>query len=207
MRFILLAFALIGVALYLSNPQTFGISQGFQLSGGDRIARRGAPLNFSKIGDFGAEMFDFFTDDPARDGLLEMASNESEGTQAFSAVKVAPSYAAQLTAIAAALHSTPEATAAEMFSATQACLPAETPDPMINYFSGLVQVVAQTAQFPQAEQTAEFKRLSAPLTEALIAWLQFMPEEQRAAQTAVLQAWADRPEALVACHRAWLDLE
>lgn len=207
MRFILLAFALIGVALYLSNPAAFGVYQGFQLSGGDRIARRGAPLNFSKIGDFGTDVFDFFTDDPARDRLLEMASNESEGTQAFSAVKVPPSYEVQLAAITAALHSAPETTAAEMFSATQACLPVQTPEPLVNYFSGLVQVVAQTAQFPQVEQTAEFQRLSAPLTQALIAWLQFMPEEQRAAQTAVLQTWADRPKALVACHQAWLDLE
>ncbi len=207
MRFILLAFALIGVALYLSNPATFGVYQGFQLSGGDRVVRRGAPLNFSKIGDFGSEMFDFLTDNLARDRLLEMARNESDATQAFSAVKVPPSYKAQLTAITAALHSAPETTAADMFSATQACLPAQTLEPMVNYFSGLVQVFAQTAQFPQAEQTAEFERLSAPLTQTLIAWLQFMPEEQRATQTEVLQAWADRPTELVACHQAWLDPE
>lgn len=220
MRFIILALALIGAALYISNPQAFGAKKKFQLSENGRVVSREpdrARFDFTKIGDFGVELYEKFIaapDDSASTQAIEVArtkpalQTDPENSQVLSAVGTPESltYEGQLAAISAALHENPEATAAQMQAATQACLSNQAPDPLANYFSGLVQVVAQTSQLPQAQQVESFKSLSAPLTQALKAWLQFLPEDQRAVNTAVLQDWAARPKDLVACHQAWLGI-
>ena len=219
MRFIILALVLIGVALYISNPQAFGVKQKFQLSGNGGILSREPErpnFDFTKISEFGVKLYEKFTaspEDSASTETVELASAEptpsatTANSQALSAIggPDLATYDGQLAAIALALQNAPVDTAAQMRSATQACLATQAPEPLANYFSGLVQVIAQTTQLPQAQQVESFKAQSAPLTQALKAWLKFMPEEQRAANTAILQDWAARPKELVACHLAWLN--
>jgi len=221
MRFIILALALIGVALYISNPQAFGVKQKFQLSENGRVMSR-APerprFDFTIIGDLGVELYEKFTASPSDSASVnevEIASGqdntplngiESQTLSAIGSPDVT-TYEGQLSAIATAMQNAPEATTTQMRAATRACLTAQAPEPLANYFAGLVQVVAQTAQLPQAQQVESFKAQSAALTQALRGWLQFMPEDQRAANTRILQDWAARPKDLVACHRAWLSAE
>ncbi|HIP23557.1 MAG TPA: hypothetical protein EYG79_08210 [Rhodobacteraceae bacterium] len=218
MRFILLAFALIGVVFYISNPQAFGVKKKFEFSVGGQVTRNetgGANFDFSKIGDFGVEMYEKFTATPddSDSGVVATAANvEAETTLGHSETQILSSistpdldtYTGQMAAISRALQAEPTATAAQMQTAMQACLTTESPEQLTNYFVGLVQVVAQTAQLPQAQQADSFKQYSAPLTQALRGWLQFLPEDQRVANTLVLQQWAAQPKALVACNLAWL---
>jgi hypothetical protein len=218
MRFILLAIALIGVAFYISNPQVFGVKKKFELSTGGHVTRNetgGANFDFAKIGDFGAEMFDLFTsepDDSAPAIVAAVATTEAESPQSSEDSKILiaidtpdlNSYTGQMTAISNALQADPIATAAHMQTAMQACLTDKSPPQLTNYFVGLVQVVSQTSQLPQAQQAEGFAQYSAPLTQALKTWLQILPEDQRAANTQVLQTWAAQPQALVACNQVWL---
>ncbi len=221
MRYIILALALIGAALYISNPQAFGVKQKFQLSENGRVVSR-APersrFDFTIIGDLGTELYEKFAASPSDSASAEgmdAASGQEDtalnGTETLTLSAIGTSdvatYEGQLSAIAAAMRNAPDATTAQMRAATQACLPAQAPEPLANYFTELVQVVAHTAQLPQAQQVESFKAQSAPLTQALKAWLKFMPEDQRAANTAILQDWAAQPKDLVACHLAWLGAE
>ena len=218
MRFILLAFALIGVVFYISNPQAFGVKKKFEFSIDGHTTRNdtgGADFDFTKIGDFGMEMYEKFTDTPSDSDsgvVAAVASVEAETalggdeTQILSSINAPDlgTYMGQMAAISRALQAEPTATAAQMQTAMQACLTNESPEQLTNYFVGLVQVVAQTAQLPQAQQADSFKEYSAPLTQALRGWLQFLPEDQRVANTLILQQWAAQPKALVACNLAWL---
>jgi len=219
MRFIILAFALIGVALYISNPQAFGAKHKLKFSESGRTVNRERELpelDFAKISDFGVGLYEKFAGSPDNSDNTETvdlaipdpaATSADIDMQVLSAVNRPDltTYEGQLAAIALALQNDPMETAAQMRAATQACLPAQAPEPLTNYFSGLVQVVAQTAQLPQTQQVESFKAYSAPLTQALKGWLKFMPEEQRAINTTILQDWAARPKELVACHLAWLN--
>ncbi len=218
MRFILLAFALFIGALFISDPQAFGVPKKFQLSGNGRVVSHEpdrASFDLGKISEFGAGIYAKLTESQGDSrgenaGAAVESGNQASSSAADSQVLSAiedtgiSGYDQQLVAISNALHERPEATAALMQSATQACLSAEAPGPLVNYFSGLVQVVALTAQLPQTQQVESFKAQSAPLTQALKAWLKFMPDDQRAANTAILQDWAARPKDLVACHLTWL---
>jgi len=205
MRFVLLAFVLIGVALFLANPRSFGVGYGVELSEGKSLARVTPRLNLSKIGDFGAEMVDVVIVASSRAAESYAAS----GNQVYRTVKQPPTYPEQLRAIALALSVEPEETAVSMYDATEACLGEsgiEAAPQMVNYFSGLVQVVAITAELPEAEKAEQFVALSAPLTVSLKAWLQFMSESERAENALLLESWAAQPKALVACHLDWLNL-
>ncbi|NOR64348.1 MAG: hypothetical protein GQ535_17905 [Rhodobacteraceae bacterium] len=218
MRFILLAFALIGVAFYISNPQAFGGKKKFELSTGGQVTRNetgGANFDFAKIGEIGADMFDLFTTEPddsaptivAAVAKSDIEATEShEGSQILSAIDTPDlsTYAGQMAAISSALQADPIASAAHMHTAMQACLTDKSPPQLTNYFVGLVQVVSQTSQLPEAQQAESFAQYSAPLTLALKTWLQILPEDQRVANTLVLQSWAAQPQALVACNQAWL---
>jgi hypothetical protein len=209
MRFILLAMALLGVVYYISNPQQFGLKHKIELSGNGRIAfaqPAGAHVDFSKISQYGANLLD----------SLALASGDSGAggtatrvdTRVMSAIEASALtvYKGRLAAISAALRSQPEATAAQMQAATKACLPAGAPPQLVNYFSGLVQVVALTSELPPEQQLASFNARSAPLTKAMKAWLAFMPDADREANTRILTEWAARPKALVACHQTWLGM-
>jgi len=205
MRFVFLAFVLFGVALFLANPKSFGMGNGLKLSGGNSIAQIAPRLNLSKVGDLGAEMVDVIVVASGQAAEAYAAS----GNQVYRAVKQPPTYEAQLTAIRLALNAEPEKTAANMYDATESCLEedgSEAQPQLINYFSGLVQIEAQTAPLPEDEKTAQFGVLSAPLTDALKAWLKFTPEGQHAENETILADWAAHPTALVACHLEWLDL-
>ncbi len=218
MRFILLAFALIGIIFYITNPQAFGVKKKFELSTGGHVVRNetgGANFDFTIIGDFGASLLGKLTaapDDSANSAPADVASiaafapagnKKNLILSAISSPDVG-TYQGQMAAISQALQADPTATAAEMQTAMQACLPDRAPPQMINYFVGLVQVVAQTSQLPQAQQADSFRKYSEPLTQTLKVWLQLLPEDQRAANTLVLQDWAARPKALVACNQTWL---
>lgn len=205
MRFVLLALVMLGAALYLADPRSFGVRKGFELSGGKPVAGLSPRLDISKIGDFGAEMVD----------VVAVASNRAaeayaaSGNQVYRTAKYPPSYQAQLDGITLALTDAPEETAANMYDATKACLEeggAVASPQLVNYFSGLVQIVAQIAALPEEEKAERFNLLSGPLTDALKAWLMFTPEGQRAENEVILADWAARPKALVACHLEWLDL-
>ncbi|MBL1436587.1 MAG: hypothetical protein COB08_010365 [Rhodobacteraceae bacterium] len=218
MRFILLSIALFGLVLYISNPEAFGKKREFKLSVGGRIVReepKGATIDFAKIGDFGVEMYESFFDSPddsASNDTIVLAGNDQTSapngpeTQILSAISAPDitTYSGQVSAISFAMHADPVGTTTQMQAAMKACLPHQYPEPLTNYFVGLVQVVSETAQLPLAEQTANFREESAPLTQALRAWLQFLPEDQRAENTLLLQDWAARPKDLVACHISWL---
>lgn len=205
MRFVLLAFVMFGVALFLANPRNFGVGNGFELSEGKPVVGLTPRLDISKIGDFGAEMVDVVAVASSRAAEAYAAS----GNQVYRTVQYPPSYQAQLNGITLALTNKPEETAANMYNATKSCLEeggAVAPPHLVNYFSGLVQIVARTAALPEPEKAERFNALSGPLTDALKAWMMFTPEGQRAENETILADWAARPKALVACHLEWLDL-
>ncbi len=218
MRFILLAFALIGVVFFVSNPQAFGMKKKFEFSVGGKVERNetgGANIDFSEIGRFGAEMFGFLKTEPDDSPSIiapKAASSQSEAIQSSNESQILSSmntsdlgtHAGQMAAISSALQAEPIATAKHMQTAMQACLTEASPPPLTNYFVGLVQVVSQTSQLPEAQQAESFAQYSAPLTQALKTWLQFLPEDQRAAHTLILETWAAQPQALVACNQTWL---
>ncbi len=205
MRFVLLAFVMFGVALFLANPRNFGVGYGFELSEGKPVAGLTPRLNISKIGDFGADVVDVVVVASSRAAEAYAAS----GNQVYRTAKLPPSYQEQITGIALALTAEPEATAANMYNATKSCLEedgAVAAPELVNYFSGLVQISARTAALPEVEKAERFSALSGPLTDALKAWLLFTPDGQRPENNIVLENWAARPKALVACHLEWLNL-
>lgn len=233
MRFILLAFALLGVAFYISNPEVFGAKRNFQIAENGRVVPNqtgGANFDFAKIGEFGGEMFDMLlgsdTDsvesaassaqNAATDGVTPLIETAS-ATPAQTAISETPpmmlsaiqtpdlgSYDGQLAAIARALQDDPMTASANMRAATVACLDAQAPAVLANYFVGIVQLIAETSQLPEAEQTANFTSKSQPLTELVKAWMASLPAAQRGQVTQELQNWAGRPTELVACHQPWL---
>jgi len=214
MRFIFLAIALLGAALFISSPQVFGNKKKFQLSDNGRVVRpepNKTGFDFSKIGDFGVEMYKKFTTTHDDSGSIDtttepetaIGSAESQVNNTQNAPDLS-TYNGQVLAISLAMQNDLEAATSQMKIAMQACLTTQSPEQLTNYFVGLVQVVAETSQLPQAQQADNFRLKNAPLTQALAGWLRFMPEDQRAAHTLVLQNWAAQPKALVACNLAWL---
>jgi len=218
MRFILLALAMIGVVFYISNPQAFGAKKKFQLTGNGHVERNmtgGANVDFTKIADFGVDMFDRLSNTRDDSASLELASAE-ENTQNIAteahilSARDGPdlnSYEGQLSAIAKALEEDHNRTSIYMKIATQACVANRPAHEITSYFVGLVQAVAHTAQLPQAQQGEGFRSESAALTQELTAWLKELPADERAANTLVLQEWAARSNELVACQLAWLKPE
>ncbi len=218
MRFILISIALFGLVLYISNPEAFGKKKKFEIVVGGRYVReepKAATLDFEKIGIFGVEMYERFfasPDDSVSNEVIELAAIEptvlldATGTHILSAIDTPDiaTYSGQVAAIWLAMQANAEATTTQMRAAMQVCLSNQAPEPLANYFAGLVQVVAEIEQLPQAQQADNFREKSAPLTQDLRVWLQLLPEDQRAANTLVLQDWAARPKDLVACHIGWL---
>ncbi len=216
MRFIFLAFALFGVAFYVSNPQVFGSKRTFQTSENGRIVRNqtgGNNVDLAAIGEYGAELFNKFTksaDDSAPEGSATAQNSTQPASQPDSQILSAiqtpdlSTYEGRLAAISVAMQNNPETTNTAMRSATTACLGAQTSPILANYFAELVQLVAQTSQLPSTAQAASFQPKSAALTALLKAWLASLPEAERAAATQELQNWAGRSADLVACHVAWL---
>lgn len=226
MRFILIAIGLLGLALYISNPQSFGAKKKFELSTDGRVARndKGKPeVDFGKVAEYGASLFeivlgrapdspsDSSAPPPATAPIIAAtaetpAPEKPDNSRMLSAIN-APDLSTregQMLAITTALQADPAGTATLMQSAMQACMPENTPPQLVNYFTGIVQAVSQTAQLPTAQQAESFARTTEPLNTALKAWLKFMPEAQRSANTGILQYWAARPNDLIACNLPWL---
>ncbi len=81
MRFILLAFALLAAIFYISNPQAFGVKQNFKVSGNGRVERNltgGANVDFTKIGEFGANLFNDFME-TGTDSVEDLQTNAQNG--------------------------------------------------------------------------------------------------------------------------------
>jgi len=228
MRFILMAIALMGVGLYLANPQAFGAKGKFNTSNAGHVVvnqRGAARVDLGKIEASGAALFgkiaSSLSDSPAPESPQSQPAAAT--TDVASAVPSTPetpasskilsaieapdlsTYNGRLAAIYTALNQNPEQTSAAMHDATKACLSPGASDILVNYFVQMVQLTAKTAHHPLVEQAAYFKTNSAPLTNLVKVWLGSLPEAESTIATQELQSWAARPVQLVACHFNWLN--